>query len=356
MLTITEYLKEIFEEFKKHCDEGTQNMWELTMRSLKNNSPRLPSDGASIYSNPIKQQLYLLKYAYVYGFEYLSMCNEFIEDFADKEEISVVSLGCGTMLDYWALAYMLDERKLSRPVIKYLGIDAVKWNHSLEAEARDKDKKTVQFSQESFERFFQRPDSEFHTYDVYFFPKSISEFSDKKVKDNKISDMEMMLNHLSGIKKDRVYFCISLRKSQTGISTEDVRKVQKIIDKLEETGFRAQSVKCITDTEKTVEKLKEKGLRVEDVTFIRLGKRQSNEDKKIGDTEVAKKIGGYPQFPQDDPIILYIQSLKTKCVYNSSGEDNLCEGCPYFPCGIEQEQTMKKTKYICDLIIKFERG
>lgn len=344
MQTITEYLKKVFEKFEKHCDEGTQSMWELSMKGLKNNSPRLNSDGSSIYSNPTVQQLYLLKYAYAYGFEYLSMCNELIEDFADKDEISVVSLGCGTMLDYWALAYMLDEKDVSRPAVKYLGIDAVKWNHSLETAAREKDKKTFKFSQESFENYFERQDNEFNTHDVYFFPKSISEFGK--------SAMEKMLSNLSEVEKDTIYFCISLRKSNNGVANDDVGKVQKIIDKLEgeKTGFRVKHVKCIADTEKTIDELKENGLRVEDVKFIRLGK-----DKYIWDTDAAKNIGGYPHIPEDDPMMCYIKNLKTKCVHSSPEKAHLCEECKYHPCEIHKEQTMKKTKYICDLIIKLER-
>ena len=65
------------------------------------------------------------------------------------------------MLDYWALACTLDEREISRPVIKYHGIDAIKWDHSLGAEVRDKDKKTFKFSQESFKNFFERQDNRF---------------------------------------------------------------------------------------------------------------------------------------------------------------------------------------------------
>lgn len=350
MLTITEYLKEIFEEFKKHCDKGTQCMWELSQNGLKDNSPRLTSNKPSIYSNPTKQQLYLLKYAYTYGFEYLSMYNEFIEDFAAKDEISVVSLGCGTMLDYWALVCMLDERKVSRPVVKYLGIDAVKWNHNFETKVRDKDRKTFTFSQESFVEFFKRQNNQFNAYDIYFFPKSISEFSKK-------NDMEMMLNNLSEIKKDTIYFCISLRKGDKEVSNDDIQKVQMIIDKLEEekTGFRVKNVKCITDTEQTVSRLKENGLHVKKITVIKLGKKKSANDKNIWDTDVAKNIGGYPQISEDDPMICYLKNLKTKCVYNSSKKNMPCKGCKNNSCTIVQEQTMKKTKYICDLIITFER-
>lgn len=351
MLTITEYLKKIFEEFKNHCDKGTQSMWELKscMNQIKKNNP--DSTSSKLYSNPAFQQLYLLKYAYEYGFEYLSMYNEFIEDFADREEISVVSLGCGTMLDYWALAYMLDKKKLSRPVVRYLGIDAAKWNHSLETEVRGKDKETFKFSEERFEDFFKKTDNEFNTHDVYFFPKSISEFSDKN-SENRCNDIEIMLDHLSAMEKDSVYFCISLRKGDDRVDNSDIRKVQKIIDKLKGTGFCVEYVKCITDTEATAAELKEKGLRAENIEFIRLGA-----DRNISTTDAAKELGGYPEILPDG-MIEYITKLEEKCVHKSSEKDKPCDGCKEgrnHPCRMNREQTMKNTKYICDLVIKFER-
>ena len=245
-----------------------------------------------------------MKYAYAYAFEYLAMCNEFIENFADQEEISVVSLGCGTMLEYWALANVLNmrekddsdnseaNRKVSWPAVRYLGIDTIKWNYSMETEARGRD--LVTYSQESFEDFFERPDNKFNTYDVYFFPKSISEFTNNA--------MKLLLKNLSEIKKDTIYFCITLRKVEQ-LNGDDVRKVQMIIDHLEKekTGFRVKDVKCITDREKTIGELNEKGVCV----------------------------------PQDNP----------------------CEGCKesVVPCELNKEQRMTNTKYICDLIIKCER-
>lgn len=155
------------------------------MNSIKKNNPKLGPGGESIYSNSTVQRLYLLKYAYEYGFEYLSMCNKLIEDLADKDVISVVSLGCGTMLDYWALAYMLDKKNVSRPVVKYLGIDVIEWKHSMETKARDRD--IVKLSQDTFEQFFnrqdtfnERQDNEFNTHDVYFFRNRSMNFLMKK--------------------------------------------------------------------------------------------------------------------------------------------------------------------------------
>lgn len=355
MLTITKYLEEIFEEFKNHCEKGTQNMKELKdfMNGIKNNSPRKGADETtSIYNTPTKLQLYLLKYAYAYGFEYLAMCNEFIEDFADKEEISVVSLGCGAMLEYWALANVLNmhekeevhkseaDRKVSWPVVRYLGIDAIKWNNSMETQARDRD--LVKFSQESFEKFFERSDNEFNAYDVYFFPKSISEFTNDA--------MEMLLNNLCDMKKNIIYFCITLRKLNQ-LTGDDVRKVQKIIDKLEEeTGFYVKEFKCITDTENTKDDLKKQGFQKKVDKLIRLGA-----NKKIWDTDIAHSLK-YDEIPWNDDINTYIMALNRKCVHKSS-QDEPCEGCKESngQCNMNQEQRMTNTKYICDLIIKFER-
>ena len=343
MLTITEYLKGICEKFEEHRNEGTESMrgGKSGTDQLKNRDPRLKSDGSSLYSDLAFQQLYLLKYAYEYGFEYLSMCNEVIEDFADKEQISVVSLGCGTMLDYWALACTLDEREISRPVIKYHGIDAIKWDHSLGAEVRDKDKKTFKFSQESFKNFFERQDNRFNTYDIYFFPKSISEFSK--------NDMELMLNNLSEMEKNTIYFCISLRKAKKGVSNSDVKRVQDMMDKLEEekTGFRVKEFKCMAATKTTVDQLKEQGLRVEvekndesiwsskdgdpkRLDLIRLGAK-----KYIWETDVAQNVGGYPEIPEE--LLYYIEKLRKEQAIG------------------KEEQAIRRTTYICDLIIKFER-
>lgn len=355
MITITEYLERIFDEFKEQCNKGNEGT--ESMQGLKDYSPRLKSDGSSIYSNQTYQQQYLLKYAYAYGFEYLSMCNELIKDFADKKEISVVSLGCGTMLDYWALVNMLYKRNLSQPIVKYHGIDAVKWNHSLDAKAIGKDEKNYKFSQESFEKFFNEPDNEFDTHDVYFFPKSISEFSNKKEKTEK-SDMETLLENLSKIEKETIYFCIALRKKEK-VDKSDVKKVQKIIDKMEkETDFHVKEVKCITNKEKTIGELKEKGLCVEDVKFIPLGDEKRSEKKKyVYDEDVAKTIGGYPPYPQDieDSMPQYIKILQKTCVHSTPKEVNPCKECRDFNCALREANAMKKTSYICDLIIKFER-
>ena len=98
-----------------------------------------------------------------------------------------------------------ENAKVCRPAVKYLGIDAIKWNYSMEKEAGDRD--LAKFFQESFENFFERQDNEFNTYDVYFFPKSISEFTDNA--------MEMLPDHLSEIKKTQ-YISVSLCRNWTG--------------------------------------------------------------------------------------------------------------------------------------------
>lgn len=131
-----------------------------------------------------------------------------------------------------------------------------------------------------------------------------------------------------------------------------MRKVQKIIDRLEEekTGFRVKEIKCITDTERTIDDLKNNGLHKEVDKLIRLGA-----NRNISTTYIAHDLN-YDEIPYSDDMNNYIKALNKKCVYRSS-QDKPREGCEkrVVPCEMSKEQRMTNTKYICDLIIKFER-
>lgn len=164
------------------------------------------------------------------------------------------------------------------------------------------------------------------------------------------------MKNLSKIKKenDSIYFCITLRKNND-IDGGDVRTVQKIIDKMEESGFGVREVKCITDTENTIEALKKEGLRnIEDLKnkdiLIRLGA-----NRKISATDIAKSLD-YDNISYDDPVNNYIKNLNKLCEHNPQ-KGQRCDGCKKSdaPCKMSEEQRMTSTKFICDLIIKFER-
>lgn len=394
MITMTEYLdKKIFEKFKNHCDNvdpKEASMYEpiALIHSLRNNSARHAADASSPYKDSTAQQLYLLIYAYAYGFEYQSMYSAFIDDLLENKEtkeISVVSLGCGAMLDYWALVCMLDKRNASRLDIKYHGIDAIAWEDRLDAEALGQDKENFKFFPVSFEKFFgkeafvredferagfKKEDfdeaaNEFNTHDVYFFPKSISEISAKKGEDGK-SIIDKLLDNLSGRRTDSpIFFCISLQKGSSGLGSSDVAKVKNIMEKLGNKGFSVEYIKCITDKKQTIENLQnvlETELDIDNSTELVKRVCEKGNAKKIYETDISGVLE-YPPYPSDveDSMPQYIKMLRAKC------NNRLCEECEKklgsndraILCKDFNISTIKNPMTnldkICDLIIKFKK-
>jgi len=69
--------------------------------------------------------------------------------------------------------------------------------------------------------------------DVYFYPKSISEFYD--------SELNVMANSFSSkkIQKDRFFVCISLREDQ-GSMARDIQKTKCLIEAIGKNGFKTK--------------------------------------------------------------------------------------------------------------------
>jgi len=140
------------------------------------------------------QQLYLLRYAFSYAFEYKNMFDNLFarEKFADR--IEVASIGCGNMIDYWALVEALRE---------------------------------VNNAANIFEHTSQLVSN------IYIFPKSISEFSDK--------DFEKICEgfRTKEIVNDKIYILISIR-SDEGSMDRDMGRSEKIISAIRENGFHTK--------------------------------------------------------------------------------------------------------------------
>lgn len=166
MISIECYLENILEDFESFIDE------EPTLCELKN--VNFNAGGIPDYTNINIEQLYLLRYAYAYSFEYKSMYESLFSKLRYKNEISVVSIGCGTMIDYWSLAESLVEQKNNLCKIKYRGIDIVDWKYKFDPRHND----DVQFIHDDAVEVFDRAAS--LNSDVYIFPKSISEFSSEE--------------------------------------------------------------------------------------------------------------------------------------------------------------------------------
>ena len=96
MFTINDYLDDILEEFEDYVHSGIRL---CDLKSVHFDAGKIPD-----YSNIHVQQLYLLRYAYAYSFEYKCMYRTLLDRTNFRKNISVTSIGCGSMLDYWALA------------------------------------------------------------------------------------------------------------------------------------------------------------------------------------------------------------------------------------------------------------
>ncbi len=131
------------------------------------------------------------------------------------------------MLDYWALARVIKKRKLDCRV-EYIGIDTIDWDYKIES--RDED--TITFYQGNAQQLL-KDDRELQS-DVYFFPKSISEFSEDEINDIAESFKQ---KHIC---KDTILVCISVRANEASME-RDIQRTKKIVDALRENGFTADT-------------------------------------------------------------------------------------------------------------------
>jgi hypothetical protein len=121
------------------------------------------------YSQPVIQQLYLLRYLYAYVIEYYFIYRKILSERLLMPPLNVISLGCGSMLDAYGLYFAAKQAGLDPAMdIRYTGVDIFEW----------------QYQQALFpECYFLQEDlqamSKFDkdTYNIVLFPKSIGEFS-----------------------------------------------------------------------------------------------------------------------------------------------------------------------------------
>ncbi len=296
MVGITEYIQQIYEDFSEYYDEG-HNMCELKKLTFE-------AGGLPDYNSKRMQQFYLLRYAFAYSFEYSCIYDDILKDFKEKPRIEVVSIGCGAMIDYWSLVYSLIQHRMQECSVRYDGIDKIDWNYKIKPRKNDK----VHFNLENAKKTFAK--NEKFVYDVYFFPKSISEFDE--------GEMSIMIDALSQkpIVKDTIYFCISIRSDQ-GSMDRDMKKTKKIIRALEKNNY-------VTSTSHN--------------TYTHF-----KENKGI------VSIDGAFCYPTD--ALEYIKNLNTKCkMYLANGE-NCKKKCSSYL----SRYPILRTGNICYQIIKFER-
>ena len=216
MINITQYLQDIYEDLQRYIDN---DVCLCKFKELNFEAGALPD-----YEDINIQQLYLLRYAFAYAFEYSRMYLDVLSQMDDVNNISVTSVGCGSMIDYWSLVHALEMRRKIGCSIRYVGIDKIDWNYKIPKRQNDEVNYLIGNAADIFTN-----NSQFIS-DVYFFPKSISEFSD--------CELNAMANSFSSknIQKDRFFVCISLREDQGSID-RDIQKTKRLIEAIRKNGF-----------------------------------------------------------------------------------------------------------------------
>ena len=295
MIKITDYLENIYNDFCLYAN-GDNYLCEL--KALNFQAGAVPE-----YTDKNIQQLYLLRYAFAYAFEYAYMYVSILQKIED-DEIKVTSIGCGSMIDYWSLIRSLEEKGMENCQIKYTGIDEISWNYKFSKRKTDegcfKKQNIVDYlnSQISFDS------------DIYFFPKSISEFD--------CDEMTVICDNFRNkeITKDRLYFGISLRADQ-GSMDRDMEKTKSIIKALNENGFRGNS-----SYDRYIHFVEDKGIVAYDYEFV---------------------------YPND--ALNYIRTLNTRCKQFVENGTNCSVDCGAY---LNRWPTLKTGK-ICYQVIEFER-
>lgn len=215
MTSINRFLDNIlidFDQYVMSCQDLCK-LWDAHY-----DAGRIPN-----YSDVNIQQLYLLRYAYAYAFEYKYMYQLLLYSIPLPDEITVTSIGCGSMVDYWSLTRAVGDRC----TIDYRGIDTIDWHYKFSARALD----TVVYYRENALDYMQQ---NYAPSDIFIFPKSISEFSLREVEQltKCISEKNML--------KDRVHFLFSLRNDQ-GSMARDMQKTKALFNMLIDRGFQTRS-------------------------------------------------------------------------------------------------------------------
>lgn len=221
MISINDYLDDILDDFHDYLS-NTPAPKLCNLKSVNFDAGQLPD-----YTDIHVQQLYLLRYAFAYAFEYKYMYINLLNSFAYRDNMKVTSIGCGSMLDYWSLVMALQEIQKSATKIYYLGLDQIDWKYKIPSRKND----DMIFEQcNAVEAFEKMPHLDAN---VYFFPKSISEFSE--------FDFERICNCLKmkQIMPEKVHILVSIRADQFSME-RDMARTEQIIRVLAQNGFETK--------------------------------------------------------------------------------------------------------------------
>ena len=299
MISINDYLDSVLGDFTVYLDEPHEL---CDLKSLNFDQGRVPN-----YEDIHIQQYYLLRYAYAYAFEYKLMYDTLFERFFPHGSIDVTSIGCGTMIDYWSLARVLKQRGFPNVSVNYIGIDQVDWCYKIPKRKND----TVTFCyNNAIDEFSQY---NFLDSDIYFFPKSISEFSD--------NDYQKLCKIFeeTPITVDQFHILISVRSDQRSMK-RDLQRAEQLRCAIIKNGFTTND-HC------------HEFWKVEDEI----------EDNKIRTADM--------DFAHPADIINTLKELNVRCAHYQNNQTNCSEDC----VNRLNRWPILNQKQVCFSILSFER-
>jgi hypothetical protein len=209
---IEKYMRTVFNDFQENVSKETLcDLKEFTFKS-----GQLPD-----YTQEINQQLYLLRYFPAYLTEYKYLYKEIVKD-TQLKSINVLSIGCGSFIDYYGLTFAIKSYNdpSSEIFVKYTGIDVIDWKYK-----NNFNNQNVTFVYDSIENLkFKKSDDT----NVIIFPKSLSELPDE-VLDNFVSNITS-----TEFSSERIYLISSIMNK---LFTADEAKYKKIINALKNIGY-----------------------------------------------------------------------------------------------------------------------
>ncbi len=185
------------------------------------------------YADGLCEAVYLLRYGYAYAIEYAVMYEILLKSYKalemkDAPILGVCSMGCGSGLDAWALAYakaklMTEDNEVAKKIgLRYYGVDLRRWKLLLEnsessilhklypknnpnypGSAKNSPRSIVQFIKER--RWYD-------SYNVLCFPKILNEL-DEDIEEELLDEISEAAQNGVFDKRNEIYICISHSKN-----------------------------------------------------------------------------------------------------------------------------------------------
>lgn len=231
------YLFECFREVEAYHRTNEAEAEQL-IREVTFEGGNLPD-----YSQPMVQNVYALRFMYARAFGYREMFRCLLRTGGIPKQVplNILSIGCGSGIDYWAACMACREGSKSEEPDKYAfytGLDLIDWQRKWGKKYLGSSADYVQC--DAVEYLEKQP---FLRQNVFVFPQSISEFSEE--------DFEKICAVFAGKRfcypsryrdemneRDNVNILVSLRL--TGLE-EDKRRSDLLADAMEQNDFRLKS-------------------------------------------------------------------------------------------------------------------